>query len=112
MCACSGVSVRACPCVSVRVRARVCVCVCARHLVDVRVPVLVVLRLGDRAVDPGEEGGLGEEHERRVQTERLRHHCLDAGAHVAAQNTRQTQTLSFTLRPSTASRRLIQSDLQ
>lgn len=32
------------------------------YLIYVRVPVFVVLSLGRRAVDPGEEGWLGEVH--------------------------------------------------
>lgn len=53
------------------------------YLIYVWVPVLVVLGLGSCAVDSGEEGGLGEVHQSRVQTKRLSNNCLDSPTHIS-----------------------------
>lgn len=60
------------------------------YLINVRVPVLVVLGLGCRAVDPGEEGGLGEVHQSWVQTKRLSDNFLDSPTHISTGD-KQTQ---------------------
>lgn len=61
-----------------------------RYLVYVWVPVLVVLGLGRGAVDSGEEGGLGEVHQSRVQTKRLSNNCLDSPTYLS-NGEKQTQ---------------------
>ena len=59
----------------------------ARYLIYVWMPVLVVLGLGYRAVDSGEEGGLGEVHQSRVQTKRLSNNCLDSPSDISEKQT-------------------------
>lgn len=43
---------------------------------------------GRCAVDPGEEGGLGEVHQGRVQVKRLSDDFLDSPAHISNRETR------------------------
>lgn len=65
------------------------------YLIYVRVPVLVVLGLGGRAVDPGEEGGLGEVHVSLLQTKHLRNDCLDPLTYISKGWTTQTTGQRF-----------------
>lgn len=60
-----------------------------RYLIDVRVPVLVMLRLGCGAVDSGEEGGLGEVHQGSVQAKRLGNDGLDPAPHISSGGKRE-----------------------
>lgn len=77
------------------------------YLIYVGVPVLVVLGLRYRAVDSGEEGGLGEVQQRRVQVERLGNHRLDSLAYISNGDEQQTDESeierSDDLRPSVSS---------
>lgn len=59
------------------------------YLIYVWVPVLVVLGLCQRAVDPGEEGGLGEVQQGPVQTKRLSDSGLDSLTYVSDGGTKR-----------------------
>lgn len=60
------------------------------YLIYVRVPVLVVLGLCFRAVDSGEERGLGEVHLIQVQIECLGDSCLNSLAYVSGGGEKDT----------------------